>query len=50
MEFLRLRGLVAMFTATAARIDDSWIGDLLGCICLWSLGYGLWVAGCVVGL
>ena len=33
-----------------ARIDDSWIGDLLGCICLWSLGYGLWVAGCVVGL
>lgn len=32
------------------RIDDSWQGDLIGVLCVFALGYGLWFAGWAVGL
>lgn len=33
-----------------ARLDDHWIGDMIGCCCLFGSGYGLMIIGCAAGL
>ena len=41
---------MTMIFRLMARLDDSWLGDLIGAICLFGLSWGLFVFGWAVGL